>query len=66
VELIDSHGDTLDVQISQTDLTTLANALNEVIGGAQPIEEWEFQTLIGVTRDEAKAVLTSLSRLLQS
>jgi hypothetical protein len=53
VELIGTNGETFDVQISREELTTLWNALNEVIGGAQPIEEWEFQTLIGVSRDEA-------------
>ena len=65
MELIDANGETLDVQVSREELTTLGNALNEVIGGARPIEEWDFQTLIGVSRDEAKVVLGSLSRLLQ-
>lgn len=33
---------------------TLANALNEILNGPEAIEDWEFQTRVGVNRDEAK------------
>jgi hypothetical protein len=65
VELIETNAETIDVQTSREELTILANALSEVLGGARPIEKWEFQTLIGVSRDKAKALRESLSRLLR-
>ncbi|MBO0921988.1 hypothetical protein J1G42_14275 [Cellulomonas sp. zg-ZUI222] len=35
------------------DLTVIVNALNEVLHGPDAVEEWEFQTRLGVTRAEA-------------
>jgi hypothetical protein len=64
VELIEESGETLDVQMSREELAVLANALNEVIGGPEAIEEWEFQTRLGVTRDAAKALPDAVGRLL--
>jgi hypothetical protein len=37
----------------------LNNALNEVLHGPDAIEEWEFATRMGVTREGAKALLAS-------
>ena len=64
MELIEESGETLDVQMSREELAVLANALNEVIGGPEAIEEWEFQTRLGVTRDAAKALPDAVGRLL--
>jgi hypothetical protein len=47
-------------RLTTTDLRVLTQALNEVLHGPQAIEDWEFHTRIGVTRDEAKALLTRL------
>jgi len=33
---------------------TLNNALNEILRGREAIEDWEFQTRVGVSRNEAK------------
>lgn len=35
----------------------LHNALNEVVNRPEAIEEWEFQTRMGVTRDGARDLL---------
>lgn len=33
------------------------NALNEVLNGPEAIEEWEFETRMGGTRDEVRSLL---------
>ena len=45
------------VNLSRDELLWINNALNEVLGGATAIPEWEFHTLIGGTRDEVRALL---------
>lgn len=39
------------------ELLWINNALADVIGGPEAIEDWEFQTRIGGTRDEVSALL---------
>ncbi|VXB97948.1 conserved hypothetical protein [Microbacterium sp. 8M] len=39
--------------LSADDRRTVLNALNEILHGPDAIEEWEFHTRIGVTREEA-------------
>jgi hypothetical protein len=39
----------------------LHNALNEVVNGPQAIEDWEFQTRMGVTRDQARDLLMRMT-----
>jgi hypothetical protein len=39
--------------LTDLDWAALQNALNEVLNGPQAIEDWEFQTRMGVTRAEA-------------
>ncbi len=48
-------------RLTTTDLHVLGQALNEVLNGPQAIEAWEFHTRMGVTHDEAKALLRRLS-----
>lgn len=42
------------------DLTGIRNALNEVLGGPGAIEEWEFQTRIGVSHADALELMRRL------
>jgi hypothetical protein len=46
-----------EVDFSRDELTWINNALNEVLGGAHSLPEWEFHTLVGGTRDEVRALL---------
>jgi hypothetical protein len=39
--------------LTDLDWAALQNALNAVLNGPQAIEDWEFQTRMGVTRAEA-------------
>lgn len=43
----------MTVEFSRDELRALNNALNEVLHGPDAIEEWEFGTRMGVTREEA-------------
>lgn len=40
--------------LSANDRLAILNALNEVLHGPDAIEEWEFQTRIGVSREEVR------------
>ncbi len=51
----------LDLTLSRDDIRLLHQALNEVLHGPEAIEEWEFDTRMGVTRDDAPALLRRIS-----
>lgn len=51
------------VELTPIELVVINNALNEVCNGVH-IDDAEFQTRLGVTRDEARAVLERINRLL--
>lgn len=42
---------------SREELVWINNALAEVLGGPEAIEDWEFHTRIGGERDEVRALL---------
>lgn len=46
--------------LATDDLTAIVNALNEVLHGPAALEDWEFETRLGVTR---AAALQTLRRL---
>ena len=46
--------------LGEEDLAAIANALNEVLHGPDAVEDWEFQTRLGVSR---AAALQTLRRL---
>lgn len=49
------------MDFSRDELLWINNALAEVIGGPDAIEDWEFHTRIGGNRDEVKGLLRRLS-----
>ena len=55
------HRDSLQYRLSmdfrRDELVWINNALAEVIGGPDAIEDWEFHTRIGGDRDEVRALL---------
>jgi hypothetical protein len=63
MELIDASAAATVVEITADEINTLQNALNEILQGPEAIEEWEFQTRVGVTREEARELLDALARL---
>jgi len=44
------------MDFSRDELLWINNALAEVLGGPQAIEEWEFHTRIGGDRDEVRTL----------
>jgi hypothetical protein len=48
--------DTVTVELATDELMAAANALNEVLNGPEAIEDWEFQTRMGLDREQAKQV----------
>lgn len=45
------------MDFSRDELVWINNALAEVLGGPEAIEDWEFHTRIGGERDEVRALL---------
>lgn len=60
-----NHDGTI-VQLTNKELMTLANALNEVLNGPDAIEAWEFPTRMGVEPSEAQQLLAKVNDLLAS
>jgi hypothetical protein len=52
------------LELSDDELRTINNALNEICGGPEAIDEAEFHTRVGATRDDALRLLASIQRLL--
>ena len=61
MQIVEKSHDVAVVRLTRSEITVLNTALNEVLHGPEAIEDWEFQTRIGVTRREAEAVLTSIA-----
>ena len=56
----------ISLQLNRDDLVVINNALNELCNGNYGPEDWEFQTLVSVTRDEARLVLAKITSVLDS
>ena len=52
------------IQFSRDDLVLLNNALNEVCNGVH-IEEPEFHTRLGATKEEARELLSRINSVLR-
>jgi hypothetical protein len=52
------------LQLSESELRTINNALNEICN-IDHIQDWEFQTRMGVDREEARRVLDKVHASLQ-
>jgi hypothetical protein len=46
--------------MTQAELALINNALNEVTNGLH-IEDWEFETRLGASREEARSLLSEVS-----
>ncbi len=54
------------ITITRAEAIILAQALNEVCNGPDSIDEREFHTRMGATRDEALEILIQISKLIDS
>jgi len=53
-------GDKFDIQLTKEELGLIGNAINEVCNGVH-IPDWEFQSPLGHTKDEARALLGQIT-----
>lgn len=58
----EAHDEELVIGMTRDDLATLAGAMNEAI---EAVEEWEFQTRVGVTKEQARALRSRIGELLR-
>ena len=49
------------MEFNTEELGWINNALNEVLGGAYAIPDWEFSTLMGGSRQEVRALLARVN-----
>lgn len=66
MEVIEVSSDAVSVRFSPDEIRILSSSLNEILHGPHAIEAWEFQTRVGVTRDEASSLLRSVQDLLSA
>lgn len=66
MELMQEQNNGAVVRLTKTELTTLNNALNEILHGPEAIEAWEFHTRVGVEVSEAESLLSDFAHVLKS
>ena len=63
MDTIETSDDMAVVRLSGDEIRTVNNALNEVLNGPDAIEEREFETRLGVTRNFASTLLRAIREL---
>lgn len=63
MELIETSAASTVIALTADELSTVQNALNEILHGPEAIEEWEFSTRVGATREEATKLLDALAQM---
>ena len=63
VRIVEKRSGSILVELTNDDVVIVSNAVNEICHGPDAIEEWEFSTRIGASRDEAEALLSALHEL---
>ncbi len=61
MNIVKRGGGMISILLSEDELRTINNALNEVCNGVH-IDEADFQTRLGVNRDEALAILAEIAQ----
>jgi hypothetical protein len=54
----EQDGDGIVMRVSRTEIATIGNALNESL---EAIEDWEFTTRMGATREDVEALIDALA-----
>jgi hypothetical protein len=62
MRVIDQSRDVTILELSKDELTILSNAVNEICNGPGAIDEEQFHTRIGASRQKAEALLEALGR----
>ena len=53
-------------EVTDDELLVITNSINEVLHGPDAIEDWEFQTRIGVDRHFAEKVLAKIGSVMRA
>ena len=53
-------------EVTDDELLVINNSINEVLHGPDAIEDWEFQTRIGVDRQFAEKVLAKIKSVMRA
>lgn len=59
MEIIRATADTITINLGPDDALAVNNALNEICNGVH-LDEWDFQTRMGVDREHARKVLHAI------
>lgn len=57
MDIVETNERAVVVSLTVEELQILSNALNEISNGPEAIDDWEFETRVGVGRDRTKALL---------
>jgi hypothetical protein len=60
MEILEEQEKGILVRLTADDVVALNNALNESL---EHLEEWEFETRMGVTKSEVQALLNTFSKI---
>ncbi|MEK7583328.1 MAG: hypothetical protein AAB483_02925 [Patescibacteria group bacterium] len=63
MEVIENNANNNIIKLTKNELVMVNNALNEILRGPDAIEEWEFHTRIGATREEAEKLFDMIKAL---
>ena len=58
MEILEQESDAVLVRLSFREIVALNNGLNESL---EHLEEWEFETRMGVSRDQVRALLATFN-----
>ncbi|WP_405396234.1 hypothetical protein [Microbispora hainanensis] len=59
MEIIRATADAITISLGPDDALAVNNALNEICNGVH-LDEWDFQTRMGVDREHARKVLQTM------
>ena len=59
MRVVENDGDMATIELSRHEVTILTNAINEICNGPEAIEDPEFGTRMGASRQEAQALLAA-------
>ncbi len=60
MEILEQQNNSLVVRLGHDEVIALNNALNESL---EHLEEWEFETRMGVSRDQVRALLATFHEI---
>ena len=60
MEIVEQRNDAVLVRLNFSEIAALNNALNETL---EHLEEWEFETRMGVSCDQVRVLLATFNKI---